>query len=168
MKTIYASGCAGLLCACVLLSASVGARGAGAPGKGAYTVLSEEDLGKLLDQMVYAPKKLKKGYLVEITRDTWTVNIQLVLSADGTKLGMNSNLGVIENAAEVTREQWMGLLTTNGKIDPSFFYFDDDAKKLFLHRTLDNRAIDAEMMRKQIDTFCGNVIATGDVWKFTK
>jgi len=143
-------------------------RAASPPAEPAFTTLSNDSLQTMLDQMGYSPKKLSKGYLIAIKRDTWTLNMQLVLSPDGSKLGINANLGQVENPAAVTADQWKALLMANGDIDPSFFYFDATQKKLYLHRSLDNRAIDPAFLRKQIDAFCDNMTATSDTWKFTK
>lgn len=134
----------------------------------AVTVLTEDSLKQMLDNMGYEPKKLSKGYLLSIKRDTWTIHMQLTLSNDRSKLGFNSNLGVVENLDGVTAEQWRNLLISNGNIDPSFFFLDKESKKLYLHRVLDNRSIDPAFLRAQIDNFCANVKETADLWKFTK
>jgi len=103
-----------------------------------------------------------------VKRDTWTLNVQLVLSADKTKLGMNANAGIVENPDAVTAAQWRGRLISNGDIEPTTFYFDATTKKLYLHRALDNRGLTAAYLRGQIDILCGNIIGTGELWKFTK
>ena len=51
----------------------------------------------------------------------------------------------------------MSLLVSNGDIDPSAFYFDKDQKKLYLHRSFDNRAITPAVLRKELDSFAGNI-----------
>lgn len=56
----------------------------------------------------------------------------------------------------------------NGDIDPSAFYYDRKQGKLYLHRSLDNRAITPEFLRKQIEAFGGNVVSTSKLWAFTK
>src|SRR5262249_41476001 len=103
---------------------------ADSPADTAFTPISDEDLHKMLDNMGFAPTKLGKGYLIAIKRDDWTFNIQLVLSNDRTKLGFNSNLGKVDDTDPVTAAQWKDLLIANGDIDPSFFFFDKDQKKL--------------------------------------
>jgi len=60
------------------------------------------------------------------------------------------------------------MLIENSNIDPSFFYFDKDQKKLYLHRVLDNRSITPAYIRQQVDNFCGNIKDTADKWNFTK
>jgi hypothetical protein len=131
-------------------------------------VVTDEGLQQMLDNMGFDPKKLGKGYLITIKRDAWTYNMQILLSPDKTKIGFNANLGIVENPDSVTAEQWKNLLISNGNIDPSFFFFDKDTKKLYLHRVLDNRGITPSFMRQQIENFCGNIKETGDLWKFTK
>jgi hypothetical protein len=130
--------------------------------------LTNDSLRALLDNLGYEPKKLTSGYLVAIKKDGWTYNMQFVLSDDKTKIGLNANLGLIEKLDAVTAPQWMGLLTANKDIDPSFFYVDKDQKKLYMHRVLDNRAITPSYIRQQTDNFCGNIKETSDAWKFTK
>jgi hypothetical protein len=130
--------------------------------------LTDDSLKQMLDTMGYEPKKLSKGYLLAVKRDSWTINIQLVLSKDNTKLGFNANLGKVDDPDSVTAAQWKELLISNGDIDPSAFYFDKDQKKLYLHRSVDKRSIEPAFMRQQIDLFCGNVRGTEALWKFTK
>jgi hypothetical protein len=154
----------------ILLGISVHApaRADDAPAKPAYAVLTDEGLETMLDQMGYAPSKLKKGYLIVIKRDEWTINIQLVLSGDSTKIGINANLGKVEDPDSITADQWKSLLVANSDVDPSSFYFDKEQKKLFLHRAIDNRAVDAAYLRKQIESFCNNMTSTSKLWSFTK
>jgi len=130
--------------------------------------LTDETLHKTLEGLGYEPKKLGNGYLISIKKDSWTYNMQFVLSKDLSRLGMNANLGVVEKPDEVSGAQWMNLLVANGTIDPSFFFFDKDSKKLYLHRVLDNRAITPAYIRQQTDNFCTNIKDTADSWKFTK
>lgn len=140
------------------------AQGEPAAGQG----LTDDALHQMLDNMGLEPKKLSKGYLLAVKQDTWTINMQVVLSGDGRKLGLNANLGKVEDPASISASQWMNLLVSNGNIDPSAFYFDKDQKKLYLHRSFDNRAITPAILRKEIDNFAGNVRQTGDLWSFAK
>jgi len=134
----------------------------------AVSALTDESLKQMLDNMGFEPKKVGSGYQIAIKRDTWTFYIHLILSEDKSKVGMNANLGVVENPDTVTAEQWKALLISNGNIDPSFFFFDKDSKKLYLHRVLDNRSITPSFFRQQIENFCSNIKDTGELWKFTK
>ena len=130
--------------------------------------LSDDGLRQMLDGMGLEPKALTKGFLIAIKRDTWTYYIQLVLSDNKEKLGMNSNLGIVENPDSVTAAQWKALMVSNGDIEPSFFYFDPATKKLYLHRVLDNRGLTPAYVRSQVDAFISNLKGTADLWKFTK
>lgn len=130
--------------------------------------LSNDDLKTMLANLGFEPKPLSKGFLIAIKRDTWTLNMQLVLSGDSTKIGLNANLGKVENPDTVTAEQWKNLLISNGDIDPSAFYFDKTQGKLYLHRTMDNRAVTPVILRTQIENFGDNIKGTADLWKFTK
>ena len=130
--------------------------------------LDDDSLKTMLDNMGYAPTNLSKGYLISVKRDTWTYNMQLVLSEDQSRLGLNANLGEVDDPSTVTSDQWRNLLEKNSDIDPSDFYYNKDQKKLYLHRVLDNRALTPEILRTQIDNFCSNIHDTADDWKFTK
>ncbi len=136
--------------------------------KQAGEVLTDENLQQTLVNMGYEPKKLSKGYLLAIKQDTWTLNLQIVLSGDKNKVGLNANVGKVEDPDAVTAKQWMELLVSNGNIDPSAFYFDREQKKLYLHRSFDNRAITPVILRRELENFCANIRSTGDLWKFTK
>lgn len=138
---------------------------------GAATVpaqLSNDTLRQMLDGMGYEPKAISKGFLVVIKRDAWTCNIQLVLSDNKSKLGMNANLGLVKDPDRVAAAQWKALMAVNRDIDPSFFYFDADSKKLFLHRSIDNRGLTPAYMRSQIEAFVENMKSTAELWKFTE
>ena len=132
------------------------------------TALDDDSLKSMLDNMGYTPKSLSKGYLIAVQRDSWTYNMQLVLSGDQTKVGINANLGAVDDVSTVTADQWRTLLEKNSDIDPSAFYYDKDQHKLYLHRVIDNRDVTPEILRKQIDTFCSNIHDTADSWNFTK
>lgn len=134
----------------------------------ATTALSNDGLSGLLTGMGYEPKPLSKGFLITIKRDTWTVSIQLVISANGEKIGMNANLGVVENPDAISAAQWRGLLAANEDVDPSSFYFSASDKKLYIHRVLDNHGLTPAFLREQIDNFYGNVKDTSKLWNFTK
>ena len=152
-----------LCCAALVVPALYSQQGSSAPA-----ALSDDGLRQMLTAMGYEPKPLSKGYLLAIKRDTWTLNVQVVLSDNKQKIGMNANVGLVENPDAVTATQWRSLLIANGDIDPSFFYYDATTKKLFLHRVLDNTGLTAAMLRSQIDSFCENIKNTENLWKFTK
>ncbi|MDE2436736.1 MAG: hypothetical protein KGM49_10790 [Sphingomonadales bacterium] len=125
--------------------------------------VSETALRSVIESMGFAPTKLNKGFLIKVTRDKWTLYVQLVLSDDGTKLGMNANLGEV-NVDAVTAVQWRNILVENGDIDPSQFFLNADTKKLYLHRALDNRNMTPQYLASQLDIFMGQVISTEKVW----
>ena len=130
--------------------------------------LTDTSLLQLLTDMGFEPKKLKQGYVVAIKQGEWTYNVQFVISANKEKLGLNANMGSVEDASAVTAAQWMGLLAANTDIAPSFFYYNKMNHILYMHRVLDNRYLTAAILRQQIDAFTGNIKETADLWKFTK
>jgi hypothetical protein len=137
-------------------------------GSSSAPALTNDGLNKILTGMGFEPKPLTKGFLIAINRDSWTVNIQLVISANAEKIGMNANLGVVENPDAITAAQWRGLLAANEDVDPSSFYYSAADKKLYIHRVLDNHGLTAAFLREQIDNFYGNVKDTSKLWSFTK
>lgn len=126
--------------------------------------LTDTQLLQLLDTMGFAPRKLSKGYLIVIQRDGWTYNMQVVLSPDLTKLGMNANLATSTHPAALPASVWRSLLADNEDVDPSCFYFDRKLNRLFLHRVLDNHFITPAFLRQQIDNFCQNIKSTEADW----
>ena len=130
--------------------------------------LDDAGLKTMLDGLGYEPKPLTKGFLIAIKSGEWTYNMQLTLSPDKTKLGINANLGSVDDIDAVPASKWMALLVSNGDIDPSDFYFDKNVKKVYLHRTLDNRAITPAYLRDQVQHFTDNIHDTADLWDFTK
>jgi hypothetical protein len=134
----------------------------------AQGVLTDDGLRTMLDGMGYEPKPLSKGFLIAVKRGTWTLNTQLVISPNTERIGMNANLGIVENPDAITAAQWKALLVSNEDIDPSAFYFDATQKKLYLHRVMDNRGMTPAILRTQIENFCTNMMDTSELWKFTK
>lgn len=134
----------------------------------AIQVLDDKSLQTMLENMGYEPKKLKEGYVISIKQDTWTFYIQILLSPNGEKLGLNANLGSVEKPEEITASQWLELLAGNKDISPSYFYYDKKGTHLYLNRSLDNKAITAAQLRKNIENFCANQRETSQLWKFTK
>lgn len=130
--------------------------------------LNDEKLRQMLDGMGLEPKALSQGFVVTVRRDAWTTYVQLVISPDQGKIGLNANLGVVENPDAVTAGQWRALLGANQDIDPSSFYYDVPKKKLFLHCVMDNREVTPAYLRSQIDKFVENLTSTQTLWSFTK
>jgi len=126
-------------------------------------VLTNETLLKTLSDMGLETRGLSKGYLVTVHQDSWTLYVQFVLSDDTTKLGMNANLGEVNEAA-VTADQWKTVLATNNDIDPSSFNYDPKQKKLYMHRVMDNRGLTPAILRGQLDYFLKNIRETDNVW----
>lgn len=141
---------------------------AGLPGVAlAQAVLDDTSLQQMLDGLGYAPKALSNGYLITVENEGWTMYIQVLLSSDHTKLGMNANLGSVDEST-VTADQWKGLLAANNDIDPEGFVYNADTKKLYMHLSLDNRDMTPQTMREQIDNFMGRIRSTESLWSFTK
>jgi hypothetical protein len=172
MKTRFSS--AGLLAIILWASTAAVAVVHASGGKPDETVqasadeLTNDTLKQSLSNMGFEPKALSKGFLIQSKQDSWTLNVQVVLSGDNRKIGLNANLGKVEDPSKVSAEEWMNLLVSNGDIDPSAFYFDKDQKKLYLHRSFDNRAASPAVLRREIENFCGNIRKTEPLWKFTK
>jgi hypothetical protein len=167
MTRIKAASLTGLL-ALVLFCAVALSPALHSQGTTGGVALTDATLRQMLDTMGFEPKPLTKGFLITIKRDTWTVSVQLVISSNGEKIGMNANLGVVENPDGITAAQWRGLLAANEDVDPSSFYYSAGDKKLYIHRVLDNHGLTPAFMREQIDNFYGNVKDTSKLWNFTK
>jgi hypothetical protein len=151
-----------------LSAVQLAAHGADAsPALTGKIIAGDDELKDMLTGLGFEPKAIAKGFLVTIKQDTWTTYVQLVLSNDKTKIGMNANLGKVDQES-VTASQWMALLAANADIDPSVFYYNKDAKKLYIHRVLDNRSITPAFLRDQIEKFDSNVRETKGLWSFTK
>jgi hypothetical protein len=137
-----------------------------AQSAGCTAALNDSCLSQMLTGLGYEPKPLSKGFLIVKKVDGWTLSMQVVISGDATKIGMNANLGLVTDT-EVSAAQWEALMVANGEIDPSSFYYDDTQKKLYLHRSIDNRYVTPASLGGQIDNFMGNVRSTSKLWAFT-
>ena len=130
--------------------------------------ITDADLKKMLIDLGYTPKSLSKGYQITIKKNKWTFNIQVVLSDNLEKMGINTIAGDVKQPADVPAASWLALLETNPEIDPTTFYFDNQQKRLCLHRACDNRGITSEIIAKELDSFCFDVVATAKFWRFTR
>jgi hypothetical protein len=158
-----------VLCGASVVCPGMHARAAGQGGAATgASQLTDDGLRQMLDGLGLEPKPLSKGFLIVMKRDAWTYNLQVLLSDNKEKLGINANLGTVKDPDSVTAAQWRALMVANGTIEPSFFYFDADKKKLFLHRAMNNRGLTPAYLRTQIDTFVEDMRKTADLWKFTE
>lgn len=132
------------------------------PAARAAAIHDDQTLAGMLVDLGYQPKKLSHGYLILVEKDGWKMYVQLRLSDDGTKLGMNANLGDVDES-KVTADQWKGLLIANAELDPTSLNYDEKLKRLFLHRVLDNRDITPEFLKNQCDHFLDD-IRTSEKW----
>jgi len=139
-----------------------------AQGADAGSQLDDAGLQQMLTGLGYEPKALDKGFLVTIKKDGWSYYVQFVISEDKSRLGMNANLGQITDPDSVAAKDWMGLLAANSDLDPSSFNYDKNAKKVYLHRVLDNRGVTPAYVREQIDNFTTNIRDSEGEWKFVK
>ena len=142
------------------------AAGFGPPAAHAQVSAGGLDDGKLQSMLVglgYAPTQLSKGLLIQGKRGTMTMYVQTVLSADGRKLGLNANMGLVDLDA-VTAAQWKSLLALNGDIEPTMFYLDVEKKKVYLHRVLDNRSMTPEILQRELNTFMDQIQSTEKTW----
>ena len=158
-----------LLCAATLLAGRIRAQEPQEEVTPAVRgVLNDTSLQQMLVDLGHEPKKLKQGYVVAIKQGEWTFNVQLVISPNKEKIGLNANVGTVDDASTVTASQWMNVLASNTDIAPSFFYFNKNNRTLYMHRVLDNRCMTTAIMRQQVDAFTASIKDTADVWKFTK
>jgi hypothetical protein len=131
------------------------------------TTLTDDGLKRMLTDMGYKPKDLSKGFQITIKKNKWTFNIQVVLSDNKEKLGMNTIAGDVKQPLDVPAASWLALLETNPNIDPTTFYFDNVQNRLCLHRACDNRGITQAIVTKELDSFCFDVVSTARYWRFT-
>jgi hypothetical protein len=134
----------------------------------AGTAITDADLKSMLTDLGYKPKSLSKGYQITIKKNRWTFNIQVVLSDNREKLGINTIAGDVKQPNDVPAASWLALLETNPEIDPTTFYFDRQQNRLCLHRACDNRGITKRILAKELGSFCFDVVATEKSWKFTQ
>ena len=159
MRKTIAIGCATLALGAWAGAADVKAQ---VPA-GCATVLTSDCLSAALTSLGLAPKPVGKGYLVTLKRDNWTSYVTFVLSDNGAKLGLNTELGDV-NEASVTAAQWEALLAANADIEPTIFFYDAAKKRLYLHRVIDNRNLTGPILREEFEKFVGAIRHTAPIW----
>src|SRR4051794_36373142 len=87
-----------VLCAAGMLAGRIGAQEARDPAPPAVRgALNDTSLLQMLTDLGYEPKKLKQGYVVAIKQGEWTFNVQFLISQNREKIGMNANMGTVED-----------------------------------------------------------------------
>ncbi|MGE5202803.1 MAG: hypothetical protein ACM3O6_12150 [Acidobacteriota bacterium] len=148
----------------LVLVACAGGREARAQADGDCSgTLTKECLPQTLKSLGLAFQPTSIGYEVTIKQGTWNFYVQIVLSSDGTKVGFNSNLGDVDEQ-KISAGQWMALLAANKDYDPSVFFYDAARKRLYIHRSLDNRNMTPVVLRTQIDAFLKDIRESEKAW----
>jgi uncharacterized protein (TIGR03067 family) len=128
--------------------------------------IGTDQLGKYLRSIGFEPKALSPDvYQVTVEKDRWAVHVMLSLSADGHRIWLESKFAPIDQPERVPAAAWLRLLEANEKIGPAHFAFDKTDNRIHLYRSFDNRLVDANRIKKEIDQFDTVVRQTQDIWR---
>lgn len=125
-----------------------------------------EVLGRFLRDLGYDPKALSPDvYQVSVERDKWAVHVMLSLSTDGQRVWLESKFAPVADPDRVPPAVWKRLLEANEKIGPCHFAFDPADKRVHLYKSIDNKGLGTERLKREIDQFDQTVRKTQDYWR---
>jgi len=138
---------------------------AAAPAGKAY---GPDEIAALVEGLGYEGRPLDRGgrgFLV--ARSGYTIEINLVLSTDGSKLNVFAPLRAWKDLAAVPEEALLGLLRATAEYGPTRAYVlptEQGVPWVGLVRSLDNRDLHPSNVREQIDFLFEHVRRTEDLW----
>jgi hypothetical protein len=140
------------------------------PVKEVVEPLTNESLGKMLEQLGMSPKSVVlsdaiTAYDMSIARSTWTISMRVALTHNREYIWMLVSCAEVNDPAAVSSGYWHGLVLKNYYIAPHNFFFDPVAKMLMLGHGERNLNITPALLRTWIDAAADTTIATYDVWK---
>lgn len=154
---------AALLLAAVVLPAALAADAPTSPGR-AYL---NGDLEALLDGLGYASQPLESGgrYL-RMERPGYTVDVQVLVAADGGSILLYSPLRVWPDAVAAPETILAGLLRKTAELGPTRFYLAPASGGHWVGalRSVDNRRVLPRHVRENLDHLFDHVRATEDLW----
>lgn len=121
--------------------------------------LTIEQLGKMLENLGYAPKSLKNkdgkvvGYNVEFKSDGWTIRFNVCLSIKGDSVWFDAGLATLTDLAGVRPQTLLSLLEQNDVIAPAYVYYYKERNNLRLSMPFDNYEVTAAKLRTKADFF---------------
>jgi uncharacterized protein (TIGR03067 family) len=123
-------------------------------------------LGRFLRDLGHDPKALSPDvYQVTVEREKWPVHIMLSLSTDGQRVWLESKFAPVTEPDKVAPLVWKRLLEANEKIGPAHFAFDPADKRVHLYKSIDNKGLGTDRLRREIEHFDQTVRKTQDYWR---
>ncbi|HVK07633.1 MAG TPA: TIGR03067 domain-containing protein [Gemmataceae bacterium] len=123
-------------------------------------------LGRFLRELGHDPRALSPDvYQVTVERDKWPVHIMLSLSTDGQRVWLESKFAPVSDPDKVSPAVWKRLLEANEKIGPAHFAFDPADKRVHLYKSIDNKGLGTDRLRREIEHFDQTVRKTQDYWR---
>lgn len=128
------------------------------------TVLTSEDLKKALDGMGLTTKDIGSGpgkekFEFKMTAPGFDVPVGAEISPSKNYIWLTVNLGT----AAATTEKGLELLKSNAKTQPNFFYVTEKGN-LFMGCPIDNRGVDAAVLKRVSDKLVADVGKTSTIW----
>lgn len=117
----------------------------------------------LLANMGHEFKDLSETKIeITVTEDTFDVPIAFEVSGSGRYVWLTAFLGTVAEEG-LSAAQANALLRQNHSIQPAHFYVTSSSS-LMVGLAVENRALDAVMMRRAVGKLAGDVAKTSDDW----
>jgi hypothetical protein len=132
--------------------------------------LTDAALEKMLVDLGYTPKKTvsadgkRTWYNLVVKQDTFTYVVDVSLDSEGKKVWFSCPLRTLNNPEKVKVERLWKLLEENDNILPMCFSFEKNTKRLYLNHAIDNRGVNARVLREELDLVLGVIRRTYAIW----
>ncbi|MEZ0263578.1 MAG: hypothetical protein ACAI43_02535, partial [Phycisphaerae bacterium] len=108
--------------------------------------------------------------VLKISRNGWTYNPTVSLSADRTMLWISSPCADLAPAAVGTApaEKMVALLQKNAEFGPGYFNYKPAVGKIYYSVPAANVNLTAKDLRQKLEQFCDDIRSTEELWSPAK
>jgi len=97
-----------------------------------------------------------------IRKDGWTYDFDISVSGNGRKVWFSVFFNPLRR--DLSASELAGLLEANFKHGPAHFTYNPITRRLNLGMSLDNRGINADVLRLEVDAFTNTIRQTVNQW----
>ena len=132
------------------------------PPKASSSVLTDESLGVMLEQLGFEPKANKTNsgsifYNVDIEHEGWTLPYIVELSPNKKFVWISISICTLSEGQQPSAEVLQKLMEENDRNGPAKISFSKQSRKIILALALFNHGITAKVVREQLTYLHGQV-----------
>ena len=113
----------------------------------------------------YEPKTGEDGSVtVTIKKDDMSLPVRVALSGDDAQLQFGMQLIQVPAGQTLAADKLLSLMQANLEHRPAAFAFDQDTRRIELHRAVSNKGLTSGKLREQIDRLADIAVKTRTLW----